>query len=179
MNDLQKLAKIMLVGIALYILINSAIQIVGSLAFLISSKTDVYHTIEGMLAGYVFLAVAAATVIYFLIYRSEWLAKKIVGRADQQQQNLWWVPVAFRLVCVFVGIYVMSWFLPQLGRTITYFLTARQPGYTASPYLHIWTNLLQCVVLGVPGLYLLFGAPHFVRWQVKKTIQQCKKLSPD
>jgi len=25
------------------------------------------------------------------------------------------------------------------------------------------------------SVYLLCGAPHFVRWQVKKTIEQCKE----
>jgi len=25
------------------------------------------------------------------------------------------------------------------------------------------------------GIYLVCGAPHFVRWQVKKTLEQCKQ----
>jgi hypothetical protein len=39
-----------------------------------------------------------------------------------------------------------------------------------------WERVLGWFVLLAMGIYLICGAPHFVRWQVKKTVEQCRKL---
>jgi hypothetical protein len=43
-------------------------------------------------------------------------------------------------------------------------------------YHQLWPEVVKCVLMLGMGIYLVCGAPGFVRWQVKKTLKQCGKI---
>jgi len=123
----------------------------------------------------VFTMIYAALIIYLLIYKADFFAGKIVGSQQRQQTQIWWLPFAFRLTAVFAGILYLYWVVPTMISTIhSYIMAVHYDFEDISSYLS-WNRILSWVILLAIGVYLLCGAPHFVRWQVKKTLEQCKK----
>jgi len=132
------------------------------------------------------VAGAIGLLVYFLIYQHDKLAKKIVGseQLPEPDSQIQWLPVAFRLVCIAGGIYFLSAVLRHTTYVIGQLAVFKAHTHTikANTYTTFYTHalfsfrsLLPWVIMLICGIYLLCGAPHFVRWQVKKTLQQCKK----
>ena len=174
MNDLSKLARIIIIGLGIYILLESGLALFAILPHLVMSPSDVFGATGGFLVLFYPLPRIAlgSLIIYLVVSREEFFVRKIVGNQESQKTDVWWLPFSFRLTVVLAGIFYIYWAIQQIVSTIRlYFVTSRQiPVYSGV------FSLLGQIILLAGGIYLLCGAPHFVRWQVRKTIEQCKRI---
>jgi len=122
------------------------------------------------------MVLALLVVCYLFFYKRRQLAEMIVGKDDlpDADSKMQWLPAAFRLVCIFAGLYCLhstAWSVITYSRRI--YFVGRVSGHPNISELFNPALILGWAVALVIGVYLLCGAPHFVRWHVKKTIEQC------
>jgi len=122
------------------------------------------------------VGVAVGALIYLFIYKRDSLAKKIVGseQLPEPDSQIQWLPVSLRLICIAGGIYFLNNVLWRTTHIISQLalLKAKNAYSNYAPFSP--RNILPWVIMFICGVYLLCGAPHFVRWQVKRILQQCK-----
>lgn len=178
MNDTHGFAKVVLAGIGIFF----GIQIIAQMLIPIAWPfTAGEFSAKSLCFIIVWLAVSGlclVVVCYIFLYRREELAHRIVGKQQprQPQSQIEWLPTAFHLICIFAGLYCLFTTSSRILHTVLvyFFYYNRAPVHT--------TNVLSAehVLNWLPtltaGVYLLCGAPHFVRWQLRKTLQQCKGL---
>ena len=101
------LAKIMFVGLAIYLLIRTAGNVLMSIMYIRQ------FTLESMgtMAFNLTLSIAyVAAIVYFLIYKREKWARKLIAKdiePDQALDTSLTLTMAFRLVSVGAGLYSM------------------------------------------------------------------------
>jgi hypothetical protein len=180
MNKMHALAKIILSAIGIYFTIRLLSQLPYAI-FMFYSKPS-WETTGSLSFSVLFYTGATAVLVYLLIYKREKLAKKIVGseQLPEPDSQIQWLPVALRLICVAGGIYFLNTVLWQTTRVISqlaFFKSYASANYRAiNPYAPFnYQSLLPWIIMLICGIYLLCGAPHFVRWQTKKTLQLCKQ----
>jgi len=116
-------------------------------------------------------------VILLCIWKSDWMVERIV-KEDSELNAAGWSPAGvYRLAIVIIGgffvydsVREMS---SQLGKIIDYGIRIELEGAEWGMYS---TQLLSSIILLALGIYLLTGAPHLVKWQVKKSLEQCNEL---
>jgi hypothetical protein len=177
MNKMHALAKIILSAIGIYFTIRLLSQL-PYVIFMFYSKPS-WETVGSLSFSVLFYTGATAVLVYLLIYKRENLAKKIVGseQLPEPDSQIQWLPVALRLICVAGGIYFLNTVLWQTTYVIGQFAIFKAG---ESTHVHIYPpfnyqSLLPWIIMLICGVYLVCGAPHFVRWQVKKTLQLCKQ----
>jgi hypothetical protein len=176
MNKMHTLAKIILSAIGIFFTIRLLSQVPA--IFWFYSKSS-WETAASLLLSLLLTAGLIALLLYFFFYKNESLAKKIVGseQLPEPDSQVQWLPVAMRLICITGGIYflcVVFWHITEAINRFAYF-KAQENARTVQYYPPLnYQSVLPWIVLLICGIYLLCGAPHFVRWQVKKILQQCK-----
>ena len=182
MNKIHSFAKVVLAAIGIFF----AIRIIANMTTLIS-LTITMHPDASIITAVIWfplLGLCLAVICYIFLYKREWLAKWIVGTdaIAEPDSQIQWLPAAFRLVCVAAGmycLYTVGWdVIYRLIPLIQYYMSKSDTPrlgykvlYTAN-ILNIEQIIGWLIMLAI-GIYLVCGAPHFVRWQVKKTLQQC------
>ncbi len=184
MNKMHTLTKIILSAIGIFF----SIRLLSQLPYVILMfYLEPSRQITGLsLFSLLLVTGAIAVLVYIFIYKRENLAQKIVGseRLPEPGSQIGWLPVAFRLICIAGGIYLLSnvlWHTTYIINMLAKF-KAETYSVNGTTYTRFFTNfapfsfgdLLPWTIMLICGIYLLCGAPHFVRWQVKKTLQQCK-----
>jgi hypothetical protein len=170
-NELNVIARIMLIGVGLYVVLQTFLTILGSLAAmpLVASAGIKASTIIG--AFVIYVAIALATV-FFLARCANRFSTKIVEYEPIDDTQISWLAAAFRLVCVTAGIMFLYWNLYSSVGTVFFYMSVKSG--QQSPMLI--KEIAKCIVLLIIGIYLACGAPGFVRWQVKRTLKQCGKI---
>jgi hypothetical protein len=183
MNKMHTLAKIILSAIGIFFAIRLLSQLPIAIYWFYSKPA--WETAASLFCSLLIVGGALAALVYILIYKRESLAKKIVGseQLPEPDSQIQWLPVALRLICIAGGIYFLMLVLWDTTYVIgkiaafkarnTYAYTNYKAIYTYAPFSS--QNIIRWVIMLICGIYLLCGAPHFVRWQVKKTLQQCEK----
>ena len=176
MTKTQTLAKIALVTLGLYVIISPGLMLILSALFSFQQIQGGFNflSIIMLLINGIFLA----AVIYFLIYKSSHYAKKIVPQTTEPQTSaepITWLPIAFRLLSLTAGAILMLRFLGNVtGFLQRLIFKINQPmvfdGLGSN--IEVFASMLIYLALAI---YLLYGAPHFVKWQIKKTLEQCKQ----
>jgi hypothetical protein len=179
MNKMHTLTKIVLWAIGIFFAIRLLSQLPLAVFWFYSKPS--WETAGSLLFSVLFVAGAIGLLVYFLIYQHDRLAKKIVGSEQQPEPDsqIQWLPVALRLICIAGGIYFLYTVLWHTTYIIGQFAAfkAQENARTILAYPPFnYQSLLPWVIMLICGVYLLCGAPHFVRWQVRKTLQQCKGL---
>jgi hypothetical protein len=170
-NELRVIARIVLIGVGLYVLLQTVLGILtGILMILTVASADVKNTmIITSFAVYVMLAVAA---VYFLARIADRFSTKIVAPEPADDSQISWIAAAFRLVCVTVGILFLYWTAYSSIATLVFYISVKSSQYSPT----FKGEIVKCAVMLGLGIYLACGAPGFVRWQVKKTLEQCRKI---
>jgi hypothetical protein len=174
-NELRVIARIVLIGAGLYVLLQTALSVLSTLPIMLTvARADVINamTITAM-AIYIVLTLAA---VYFLIRIADRFSAKIVEYEPIDDTQISWLAVAFRLVCVTAGILFIYWTIFGSITTIGWYISAKLSNQMTSMYHQLWPEVVKCVIMLGLGIYLACGAPGFVRWQVKKTLKQCSKI---
>ncbi len=119
---------------------------------------------------------------YFAVFRPEKVVSLITSHVEQAPPVAprQWLPAAYRLVCVFAGLHCLYGVLyrgiSQIG-LYYYYLRQTATSQTTREYFIRPEEIATTLVLLVMGLYLLAGAPHFVRWHLKRTARFCTEDS--
>ncbi len=180
MNKMHALARIILSAIGIYFTIRLLSQLPYAIFMFYSNPS--WETAASSLLSLLVTAGLIALLLYFFFYKNESLAKKIVGseQLPEPDSQIQWLPVALRLICIAGGIYFLStvlwqttYIINQLAAFKSYTDTNYKVIYTYAPFNY--QSLLPWIIMLICGVYLLCGAPHFVRWQVKKTLRLCKQ----
>jgi len=183
MNKMHTLTIMILSSIGIFF----AIRLISQLPYtiIIFYLEPSWQTAGSSLFSLLLFAGAIGLLVYFLVYQHDKLTKKIVGseQLPEPDSQIRWLPVAFRLICIAGGIYFLSSVLWHTTYVINELARFKAESYSVNgtSYTRFYTNfapfslknLLPWIIMLICGVYLLFGAPHFVRWQVKKTLQQC------
>ena len=92
--------------------------------------------------------------------------------------------MAFRIISVGAGLYSLNTFVWSFSSMVmNLILTMRryphQEGTVRMFTGGFSVNYVQPILYLALAVYLLCGAPHFVRWQVKKTLELCNEPGDD
>jgi hypothetical protein len=173
MNDLRKLARIILVGLGIYVLVKYGIGLFAGLPYLFYGESPLPEFAVVQLVSFVLATVCLSLVIYALVWKTDFWSAKIAGPDERDGAEIWWLPFAFRLASVCAGILYLSWAISALASITVRYIQMMDPRFTFRPMP--WHNVVGWVIQLGLAIYLLCGAPHFVRWQVKKTIEHCRR----
>jgi len=174
MNNLRSFARIALAATGIYFafrLIDNMITLVMTMIF---SGVGGFNPSPRMLVATVvslmFLCLSFAAMCYVCLYKREQLAERIVDtdELDDPRSQIDWLHVAFRLVCIVAGIYFLHSAIWRIVYALRAFGSQAASGAFRTDLIFGWLVMLAI------GTYLICGAPHFVRWHVKKTLQECR-----
>jgi hypothetical protein len=177
-NELRVIARIILIGTGLYVLLQTLLTFIGGImmmSFAESAKTQVPLFIAAVA---IYLVITLA-VVYILFRCEKSFTAKIVNFEQNDDTQVFWLAAAFRLVCVISGMLFLYWSIPSLIAAVYRYIMNmnNEPG---QKYIYMGMSskisIAQYVILLGLGIYLAYGAPGFVRWQVRRTLKQCGKI---
>jgi len=78
-----------------------------------------------------------------------------------------WEPAAYKLGMTLAAIFLLSWTFPEFGYLVYIIACNISNGsiYGSLPYI---CTAIWFLVLTAFAVYLLYGAPHIVRWQLRR-----------
>ncbi len=176
MDRMISLARIMFAGLGIYL----------SIAIVSNAMVTFHFMFQGFsweVAGtsaiwlMVSLAMLAAVVLLFIVNGDKW-AHKLIARGVAGDKPLsidLTLTMAFRLVCVGAGLLCLRFLVYSLSHLVIYIILFMQSPNTQIFRKGIKVDHIQPLLYVFLAAYLLCGAPHFVRWQVKKTLEFCGK----
>lgn len=178
MNNIHAIARIVFAALGIYIAVTIIPFAFGLVVFFFQQELNL-SSIALCLFNLALMAISLAFLYYFFVCKRDWLAQKVVGTVDwyEPATDIHWLAAAFRIICVVAGVLFLYRFLIH----ITYYLSIQTISQIASghlPFTRILKTSISWLVLLPFGIYLLCGAPHFVRWQVKKTLELCRRFEP-
>jgi hypothetical protein len=176
MNKMHTLAKIALATIGFYFSIRMLSQLPIAISYFISKPS--WETACTLSFSLPLITALIAALLYFFFFKSDSLAKKIVGseQLPEPESQIQWLPVALRLICIAGGLSFLStvlWHINDVIGRFAFYKALENARTTHVPPFN-YQSLLPWLIMFLCGIYLLCGAPHFVRWHVKKILQQCK-----
>jgi hypothetical protein len=174
MNNTKALTKVLLAAMGIFFLIKTIPQIISSAIAVVIHPSLKYLWL--VLIGLLITSAAIFLLWYFFFHRREWLAEKIVGPGTNYEpgSHAPWFPPALRLSCIFAGLYCLysaAWHVTQIINLLSWYV---ERGVTSRTVQSPLSEVVGLSLILAAGIYLLCGAPHFVRWQVKKTFEQCR-----
>ena len=177
MNKMHEAAKIAFAILGIHFLVG-LLRTIGVTVSMVMSRFSL-STIGMALFSLIVTLICAYAVIYFLIIKRGWLADKIVS-ADQEiasdtPDN--WLPAAYRLVVFIIALIFLRSVLWNISLTINSIITTQ--GFAGYSGRYMKEMILKLIFTLPVTIYLLCGAPHFVRWQIKKTTEFCKQLETE
>jgi hypothetical protein len=171
MNKLHVIAKVAFGLLGIYLILSIATSIISFGIMAVQS----FQTYRGSalialvaygagLFGYMWL------VYYFLLRRADIFTQKIVGPEEMPApaNPFAWYPFALRLAVIAAGFLFLQsslWALQQVAHSVRLDFKAGYSGGSEYLYKQIVFFLVYLAI----SIYLLCGAPQFVRWHIKKT----------
>ena len=181
MNKMHEAAKIAFAILGIYFLVGLLRHFVSGIVMMFTMPSD--FSTGASFVSYAIMLGCAYTVIYFLIIKRGWLADKIISTdqeiASDAPAN--WLPVAYRLAVLIAAIYFLRNTVWEVSSLCSMFVMAKENVADSGSYISYYSRYLKGPVIKLMftlpmTIYLLCGAPHFVRWQLKKTAEFCKQL---
>ncbi|MGA2092144.1 MAG: hypothetical protein ABSH16_01885 [Sedimentisphaerales bacterium] len=172
-NELNVIARIVLVGVGLYVVIQTFLTILPSIAVLPFAKDSGQPGYMIFIILGIYVIISAATV-YFLFRCANSISAKIIGNEQVDDAQVSWLSVAFRLICVSAGVLFLYWSVPSLVSSVFMYMIYKNQQYAYVMYPR--PDIARDIIMLALGIYFAFGAPGFVRWQVKRTLKQCSKF---
>ena len=181
MNKMHQAAKIAFATLAIYLVIKLLPSFImgGNAIYMNRSLSNFLPFLFsfGITILYVWL------LIHFLIIKRDKLAVKIVGETDLPTPDNYfaWIPFAYRLACMTAGLFFLYYIVWDIAAAMSRYIMIKSSTpemgtrqMFSGGFSHI--NISSLIMLPI-AIYLLCGAPHFVRWQVKKTLAICSEFS--
>ena len=170
---MRTLAKVLLAVLGVYLLSQVVINFGVYIPLFFSDLGDNFSLFGKFLLA--FYSVFYTTFIFFLIFQllfkgKKWAAKIVPAEEiDANQEQVCKLSTTFRLGLVLLGVFIIYSVLGSMPMVLYSFfgMHRRQSGMPLT--VHEWSTLLSVAFRLALGIYLVCGAPHFVRWQVKQT----------
>ncbi len=179
MNKMHTTAKIAAGITGIYLLIFTVLTLIRNLSFMFMDvgKGNMPSLMTVVISLLMTLGFAGA-VFYFLIYRSDLFANKIVGKEELPDVGhaFNWFPFAIRLAVMVAGFLFLQKAISLSSNLVHYICYSFPPGAQGGMW-QVYEYAVYFLIYLAISIYLLCGAPHFVRWQVKKTLDLCKEFS--
>lgn len=180
MNNIHSFTKVILSAIGIFFAIRIISQMLMPLG--LARMNPSLESVAIAIAATLFFGLCLAVICYAFVYKREQLAKRIIGTNElpEPDSQILWLPAAFRLICVTAGLYCLYAVLWNVVYNLMQYFSfkpdAAQSGYKVMYTVKILNieQILSWLIMLAIGIYLVCGAPHFVRWQVRKTLKQCK-----
>ncbi len=177
MTKMQNIAKITLITLALFIFFSLTKSILSSLNLIghIGGLPLVFLLMTCL--GTLCMIIFAVLLVQQLIIRSNYWACRIIPQdRESESTNLRFSPESvYRLISVVLGLLFLYWTLPSFFSFITSLFTrfsSEHASFLARTTTEwLWPRFISFAIRLSITIYLLCGAPHFVRWQVKKTLE--------
>lgn len=153
-NELNVIARIVLIGVGLYVVLQTFLNILSGLAsmpLVKSSRADM-PVIIIMFGMYVVITLAA---VYFLFRCANFFSAKIVEYESVDDAQISWLAVAFRLICVSAGVFFLYGSIPNLVASLGMRINDKSGQLT---YMYSMPSIIKDIVLLVLGLYFAWGA---------------------
>ncbi len=174
MNESQKMTKIVAVGLGLYIMITAGFTLFYTLLQLLFPQDHAdANLLWTFVFGSVFSVAYAAGVLCLFCVAGDRIIAKLAGPPKHTDKDVDLLAFAFRLAAVGIGVLFLHDLLSHIVQSLTSWVcikTSDSSFYGPNP---LWPYMPRWIVLGGLSAYLLLGAPHFVRWQVRKTLEHC------
>ncbi|MCF7956326.1 MAG: hypothetical protein K9M75_11025 [Phycisphaerae bacterium] len=181
MNRMISFAKIMFAGFGLYLLIQTAQGILLSVMYLFQGLGSEWESL-GVISLSLSLAIGiAAVVIVFLFVKGEAFARKVITKDIDEDKPVdigLTLTMAFRLVSVGAGLFCLNSFVHTVSSILNRLMMSMQMSDGPDAYREIFRRAFTIDFIGpvlyvLLAVYLICGAPHFVKWQVKETLNLC------
>ena len=181
---MHEAAKIAFAVLGIYFLVGLLRHFVSGIVVIFTMPSN--FSMGTGIVSYAIMLGCAYAVIYFLIIKRGWLADKIIP-ADQEIASdtpANWLPAAYRLAILVAAIYFLRNTVWQVSSIVSTFVMTKESLGNSGDYISYYTRSLKGPILTLiftlpVTIYLLCGAPHFVRWQIKKTTEFCKQLETE
>lgn len=180
MTKMHTIAKIAAGILGIYLLIRLTLILMQSISILFTGASAVNTSFFVVIAVSLLITVVfGGAVFYFLIYRSDIFARKVVGEGEDlpaPSSPSAWYPFALRLAVMIAGFLFLQNAITLSSNLVHYSRFAFQSN-TLEGMWQVYEYAVYFLIYLAISIYLLCGAPHFVRWQVKKTAELCKEFS--
>ncbi|MEM7457609.1 MAG: hypothetical protein AAF456_24985 [Planctomycetota bacterium] len=107
---------------------------------------------------------------YKLIRNSDQLARKLVPEGSNDVSTI--EAAIYRVILTACGVVVLSWALPQIGQVLSNIIVTQQedypPEFRGMLTESNWGGIVYFCIQSAIGAYLIWGAPHLVKWQVDR-----------
>ncbi len=185
---MQVIAKVVLAVLGIYSLVNFC-RTLTFVVFELFDNCSFAVAANGVGISIVFII----ALLYFLIFRNDWLAVKIAGpgeRLSPANQRIW-LAASLRAGAVFCGLILLAgstrlfgnilfalW-LPNIRRWITQILNSGGFFNWTEFFSRRGATGIYDFLKAVLAVYLLCGAPQFVRRQLKTAVTAGGADSPN
>jgi hypothetical protein len=170
------IAKLILVAIGIRVLMYFLGGIVSIAVTLRQNCPPETLTIRMFIVAAKLITTLALSLI--LLFRSDWLVRIIAGPdADECEKiSSRWIIAGFRMTACLCGLLIIY---PRMERFLYYaYIIINGPnilsyftleGQTSQFSAKTLAAILVEIIKWIFAIYLIFGAPHYVRWQVRST----------
>jgi len=155
-----------LILIGIYAIIEAVAQLLPTMKILAEMQP---YGIMHLGAGWALFGFFAtpATLAFLGIYLI-WNSHKITAyNYDDFETRTTWEPIAYKLAATFCGILILSLSLPMVGE----FASSLAYWVFTDRSIHGLSCLISAIWISIQiglGAYLIYGAPHIVRWQINR-----------
>lgn len=177
----HKLSRVVLVGLGIYLVLTLCMQLIVSLPFYLIEATSRNINFTFVLLKQLSGMITLPVLIWVIFWKKDWIIEKIILKdcAGSEIHEHTSIGPAFHLVCVFCGLFLFYWTLPDLLSLLLnpFLMNAQLASPEEVPYSVEPIKLIQLLLQIAMAIYLLCGGTHFVRWQVKKIDQLYKQYN--
>ena len=184
MTKMQTLAKTTLTVLGIYAVLTLCNSYPGSFMYRREQPAIMPEIL--FLSAFTVLATLA---VYFIIFNNTTFSKRIAGPGEipEPRKQIDLLGKSLRIGLVFTGLMLLPRSIPTLTKTPKMFLligsaiddiviSKRYPRMLILSYSEWFRNTYD-FLKAMLALYLICGAPHFIRWQLKHTL--CRKFNID
>ncbi len=179
MDRVQSFARVLIGVMAIYFSVNVLVMMIAPVGMMLNRPN--VESVGLMALSLLIFAACLVLLQYFGIFRPQKVVNLITSQVEPQQaikQNQW-LPAAYRLVCLFTGLYCIYVFVFSLTRVLTLYVYYQNVDARSTPSPVRPEEAVNTLLLLGLGIYLLAGAPHFVRWHLKRTARFCAENTID
>jgi hypothetical protein len=182
MTKMHLIARIILTVLGVYLVV----QLLDNAPMFLQSTMQSPFSFDNSARILIFLLFLASgfAIIYYLLFTPDRLVQKMIGSTEDITDfaDPIWIATAFRLALVLFGILITARNIDFIVNTAAFLIYGPKLIVEMIVYKYIdktfdmplcaWLTIVARLLKTALGIYLLFGAPQYVRWQIEKSHTQ-------
>jgi hypothetical protein len=180
MNDLRSLSRVVLIGIIAYLLLPPILGLMFMIPDLISGNGMGPSYFFQYLIPILLKAIASIAILLLIICKSDWMVGLIIKENTGLDMKGLSPASVYRLSTVVMGGLYTYWAVFGIISIIGKLIDFRENFNTDSSWAkQHFIDIFGLMILFGLGCYMIAGAPHFVRWQIKKMQEELGEPKAD